>query len=195
MAVPEGLSFAFFGQYSGQDDPLSPPTVAYLVAEGFDPTIDPGVDFVVAVECDLALGSGFDYYSTPGDGQLDDPAAGSYLIYLWAGDTSVLDDYTSIVAEYGWNPFDHAVVGDYPTELGGVDDYDLSPGLHPSSYDPAGVTAPSYQDCPISAASLADGTLRQRFDTRAFPDLGDRLTGTLDDGVQSPEAAVPTVPA
>lgn len=196
MAVPAGLTFAFWGV--DYDNPPDLGVVAYLVGADFDPAVPDGA-LELAVENDLELVEGFDYATTPGDGDLEAPAEGSYLIFI---------DYASLPVEnggqpnaetYGWDPFDEAVVGTNPGTNpgsgggGGLDDYPLDPGLTPSTYDPAAVAAPSFQDCPISADNLADGTLHQRFDTRAFPDLGDRLTGTLDDGVQVPEPARATV--
>lgn len=49
-----------------------------------------------------------------------------------------------------------------------------------------------YQDVTISPATVADGTLRQRFDTLAYPQKGVTLTGTHPTtGLPVPAAARP----
>jgi len=49
----------------------------------------------------------------------------------------------------------------------------------------------SFQDSVISPATLAAGTLRQRFDTLAFPQKGVKFTGTRGAGEA---VVVPTAP-
>ena len=60
--------------------------------------------------------------------------------------------------------------------------------LVPATY----VQAPSlqFQDLTISPDTLAAGTLRQRFDTLAFPQVGSTLAGTIS----TPLVDVPTAP-
>lgn len=46
--------------------------------------------------------------------------------------------------------------------------------------------AKQYEDVTTSAATIADGTLRQRFDLRAFPQKGVKFTGTLGPTILAP---------
>lgn len=50
-------------------------------------------------------------------------------------------------------------------------------------------TGPEFQDVQISAANLANGTLKQRFDPMAFPQKGIKYTGTGADGKAVPAPA------
>lgn len=54
--------------------------------------------------------------------------------------------------------------------------------LTPATYTQA--ASLQFQDATISPATVADGTLRQRFDPRAFPRVGHKATGKL--GAQLP---------
>ena len=50
-------------------------------------------------------------------------------------------------------------------------------------------TGNQFQDVTISAATVGDGTLRLRFDTKAFPQKGIKYTGTDSDGATVPPTA------
>jgi hypothetical protein len=194
--TPAGLTFAYWGHGYGtlDDNETQVLIAAWLVGPGYDPLAPPISDgFSIALEGDPAeaMGPDFDYQTTPAS--VDPVAAevGDFLVYAdeTVNTATGTRDPAALIETYGWDPFDPANLPDGGVgHLYGSGGLDLSPGLHPSTYTPPG--APSFQDVTISATTLADGTLKQRFDTRAFPDLGDRLTGSLD-GVQVPEPAVP----
>lgn len=57
-------------------------------------------------------------------------------------------------------------------------------GLTMTTYDQA--ASLQFQDETISPATVADGTLRQRFDTVAFPQKGIKYSGTLGDALAAP---------
>lgn len=60
--------------------------------------------------------------------------------------------------------------------------------LTTSTYTPAG-KGQFHQDAPINPASLADGTLLQRFDRVAYPKSGVKNLGTDGNGHQVPAPA------
>lgn len=47
-----------------------------------------------------------------------------------------------------------------------------------------------FQDCAVSAATIADGTLHQRFDVIAYPQRGKTYTGTDSSSIAVPAPAV-----
>lgn len=53
-----------------------------------------------------------------------------------------------------------------------------------------GAAGTYFQDCEVSAATVADGTLVQRFDKIAFPQKGVKYTGTDSDGNAVPKPPV-----
>lgn len=59
--------------------------------------------------------------------------------------------------------------------------------LTPGTYTPP--TTHSHMDIAITPATLAAGTLYQRFDVVAFPKLGKKNTGTDSEGHAVPKAA------
>lgn len=69
--------------------------------------------------------------------------------------------------------------------------------LTPGSYTPTaeltdaetGATAPQFQDINLDRVQLANGNLRLRLDTKAFPQLGKNATGTDSDGATVPPTA------
>jgi hypothetical protein len=69
--------------------------------------------------------------------------------------------------------------------------------LTPGSYTPTseltdaetGAIAPQFQDVDMSRLQLANGNLRLRLSPKAFPKLGQNLTGTDSDGNTVPPTA------
>lgn len=72
----------------------------------------------------------------------------------------------------------------------------LTPGSYTQSQvltdAETGAAGPQFMDVTISAASLADGTLKQRLDPVAYPQKGVTYSGTDSDGnaVPAPAKAV-----
>lgn len=102
-SVLPGLEFAFWG-YSG--NPANPAVAYRVLVAG---------DYSAADECDNTLTPGFNYQTTPSDGDLSNAQVGQYLIYIYSASNYTTEDWATRVAGWGFNPFGAAP---FPPPLG-----------------------------------------------------------------------------